>query len=247
MTLSTRPTLSRGTTSISAVRSYPPSQSHSSSALSVLHYILYEPYTTAWYSLPTPTPPPLVDRSDIRWTGSWTQSGDQKSLVGICLFGDCSIAWWKLGWSASEEKRGQLDPSRMTREGRYRPIPAPWDGERLYAASEMYGPLLVAFVNRAVASRRPVARGECWDVAAEALNSVATSLPKPFPSIGRTHGQLIFYGKAGGRNEGVWRGGDAYVRPGDIVEWRTVRIREVGMQAGSYSTLGDPEIGRAHV
>jgi hypothetical protein len=107
----------------------------------------------------------------------------------------------------------------------------------------MYGTHIVEFAEKAVAGRRPIARGECWDVAAEALNTIEREhpeLPKPFPSISRTHGHLIYYSRAGG--EGKWRGGDAYVRPGDIVEWRSVRITEVGAPYGSYSTLGDPEV-----
>lgn len=110
----------------------------------------------------------------------------------------------------------------------------------------MYGEALVDFAQKAVASRKPVARGECWDVAAEGLDSIATGrqdLPKPFPSIGRTHGHLIYYGNAeGGQDRGEWRGGDPYVRGGDIVEWRSVTIREVGMQAGAFMKLGAPEV-----
>lgn len=221
--------------------SYPPPQSQSSSALALLHYILYEPYTTAWYLSTSPTPPSLAGRTDIRWSGSWSSLGDAKTLLGFVLFGDCSVAWYKLDWSAAMEKSGRLDESLIRKEGRYRPIPAPWDGERLYGASERYGAAMVDFAERAVAGGRPIARGECWDVASEALASIHDE-PKPFPSIGRTHGHLIFYGKAGGRGEGVWRGGDEYVRPGDVVEWRKVKIREVGMGPGSYSTLGDPDV-----
>jgi hypothetical protein len=65
---------------------------------------------------------------------------------------------------------------------------------------------------------------------------------KPFISIGRTHGQLIFWANARELQNGRWYGGDLYVREGDIVEWRSVRIREVGMGQGSYSILGDPDV-----
>ncbi|GAA6017385.1 hypothetical protein JCM11491_006638 [Sporobolomyces phaffii] len=60
-------------------------------------------------------------------------------------------------------------------------------------------------------------------------------------SVGRTHGQLVFWASADDPDHGRWYGGDAYVRAGDIVEWRSVRIREVGMAPGSYSILGDPD------
>lgn len=235
------------TISTSSSPSYPPPQSHSSSALSLLHYILYDSYTSAWFTTPSATPPPLTTRNDIRSSSSWTQTGDLKSLAGVVLFGDASIIWYKLSWSVREEISNQLGSifERVKKEGKYRPIPEAWDGERLYAASEMYGPLLAEFAEKSVVSRRPVARGECWDIANEGLNSIINGrkdLPAPFPSIARTHGALMFYGKAGGKNLGVWRGGDSYVRPGDIVEWRIVKIREVGMQVGAYVTLGAPEV-----
>lgn len=235
---STRPPTSLA---LSPGPSYPLPQPYSSSALTTLHYVLYSDYTTPWYTLPTPMPTPLTLRSDIRWTGSWSQTGDSKSLLGYCLFGDCSVAWWRLTWSASSEARGTLDAKSIKREGRYRPIPEAWDGESLYAASEKYGPSLVRFAEVALTSGKAVGRGECWDVAAEGLESTGEG-ERPFPSIARTHGHLIFWARAGGKGEGVWRGGDPYVRAGDIVEWRTVRIREVGMPAGAYSTLGDPEV-----
>lgn len=238
---STRPTPAPRAPLSPSGPSYPLPQPHSSSALTTLHYILYSSYTTPWYTLPTPMPPPLTTRNDIRWTGSWSQRGDEKNLLGYCLFGDCSVAWWRLTWSASAEARGTLDERSIKREGRYRPIPEAWDGEALYAASETYGPSLVGFAERALAGRRAVGRGECWDVAAEGLESI-TEGRRPCPSIARTHGHLIYWARAGGKGEGVWRGGDPYVRAGDIVEWRTVRIREVGMQEGAYSTLGDPEV-----
>jgi hypothetical protein len=84
-----------------------------------------------------------------------------------------------------------------------------------------------------------VARGECWDVAHEALlhaESLFGPHDAPILSTARAHGHLLFYGKPG---VGRWRGGDDRFRAGDIVEWRTVRI---GMgQYGAFSILGDPD------
>lgn len=67
----------------------------------------------------------------------------------------------------------------------------------------------------------------CWDMANEALLECAKhGLPPPVTSINRTHGHLIFEGKAWGKGPdqqtGRWRGGDNSVRRGDIVEWNTV-------------------------
>ena len=66
-------------------------------------------------------------------------------------------------------------------------------------------------------------------------------MPKPVPSIARTHGHLIYEGRAAdkGRTQaGRWRGGDDRVRRGDIIEWRSARV---GMGHGGWAILGDPE------
>ncbi|BGP49579.1 hypothetical protein JCM10450v2_005474 [Rhodotorula kratochvilovae] len=228
--------------------SYPPAASHSSAALSLANYLLHTPFSTAWFLPPTggpesPMPPPLIGRSDLRFTASWSQHGAAKTHVGAALFGDGSIAWWRLSWDTSSESAGRahLDARR---EARYRPRPdiASWSAHELYAASEAYGPALVRFAQEAVARGEPVARGECWDLASEALEAAAGAAAggeRPFPSIGRTHGALLYYAKAG--RDGTWTGGDAYVRPGDVVEWRRVRISEVGARDGAYMVLGDPD------
>lgn len=104
---------------------------------------------------------------------------------------------------------------------------------------------MARFARESVERRTPVARGECWDLAHEALVSTRratgqVNLAAPFVSIGRTHGHLIFHATA--PRDGEWYGRDLYVRAGDIVEWRSVTIREVGMSLNSYSILGDPDV-----
>ncbi|GAA5880843.1 hypothetical protein JCM3774_000496 [Rhodotorula dairenensis] len=258
-------------------RSYPPAESHSSAALSLLHWLLDPPDLAAVTSVPfflppsgsspaspssppstsTPTPPPLEHRSDVRSAYSWTErrlGGRATTTYVACfLFGDASIAWIRLAWDPVTVKDGTV-LSEVERAGRYRPRPRidlDWDADRLDRASETYGFRIVRFAEEAVVRRQPVARGECWDLANEALAAAcssepdrsAPSIPRPFPSIARTHGALLYYAKASAASStvGTWTGGDLYVRPGDIVEWRSVTIREVGMAPGSYSTLGDPE------
>ena len=239
-------------------RSYPPPETHSSAALSLLHWLLDPPdlssvVTSAFFlpppASPSPQPPPLENRSDVRSAYSWLQRGHHKSYVGCFLFGDASIAWIRISWNAAAEARGPTDLlSQVQREGRYRPRPrieTNWDAERLYRASETYGPRIVRFAQDALARGVPVARGECWDLANEAIAACEADKigGAPFPSIARTHGALLYYARADtGSTLGTWTGGDVYVRPGDIVEWRSVTIREVGMAPGSYSTLGDPEV-----
>lgn len=175
-------------------------------------------------------PPPLVGRNDIRLASSSSSRGNERCSNGIVVFGDCSVCWWKISWGGTKG---------VIREGRYRPIPAAWEGEELYQASLVYGSLLAEFAEKAVEIGRPVGRGECWDIANSALEFAATH-QKPFPSIGRTHGFRIYYSRAGGVGE--WQGGDQYVRVGDCVEWREVRISEVGGPVGSYSLLGSPDV-----
>lgn len=256
----------------SQTRSYPPIESHSSAALSLLHWLLDPPDLTPHVSpgststpfflpppaSPSPVPPPLVHRDDVRSSFSWRRRSDgQTTYLAAFLFGDASIAWIRLEWHASSERSGAVGRD-VRREGRYRPRPQverEWDGARLYAASERYGPRIVRFAEEALSGGRPIARGECWDLANEALKACEeeeeegrrTGGQVPFPSLARTHGALIYYADARGAGTGApvvgeWTGGDLYVRPGDIVEWRSVTIREVGMRPGSYSTLGDPEV-----
>ena len=218
--------------------SYPPPQPHSSSALTIFHYIMYEQYETEWYKEMPSLPPSLVGRNDVRMSASQSQLNSEKTALGVAVFGDASMVWWKISWNV--DGRGEV-----RRDGRYRPIPTPWEGDQLYAASEMYGPSLVKFAENAVEGRRPIARGECWDLANEGLEfAKSRTAEKPFPSIGRTHGMIMYYARAGGKGLGVWSGGDEYVRPGDIVEWRSVKIREVGMQSGAHAILGDPDVRR---
>ncbi|GAA5899372.1 hypothetical protein JCM5296_002278 [Sporobolomyces johnsonii] len=250
--LLTRPRLPPTHTSSSPslpIPSYPPTQSHSSSALSLLHYLLHTPFPTPWFtsSSTSPLPPPLAGRSDVRTSASWMQRGDTKQLTGVALFGDTSIAWWRLTWTASSEARGTAQ-NEVGREGRYRPVSPPGEGEELYGAHEVYGPRLAGFAREAVDRGAPVGRGECWDLAHEGLEVIQAELGgsglAPFPSIGRTHGRRLFYAKAAQRGEtttGRWEGGDTYVREGDVVEWRKVRIREEGAPSGSWSLLGDPD------
>ncbi|GAA5824989.1 hypothetical protein JCM11251_006054 [Rhodosporidiobolus azoricus] len=236
--------------------SYPPRESHSSLSLSLLHYILHSPFSSAWFvhsTSPsfTPLPPPLIGKGNTRFTCSWQQSGPNKVALGAVVFADTSVAWYRLSWTTASEAAGRAH-LEVRREGRYRPQCEPMEADELYAASEMYGPLICAWAEDAERAGVPVARGECWDLANEALLHIQNDhahLPPPFPSISRTHGSLLYYASAdpggergvGGEVVGTWTGGDVYVRPGDVVEWRKVKIREVGALPGSYSKLGDPD------
>jgi hypothetical protein len=166
-------------------------------------------------------------------------TGNERSLESFFMAGDGSCVWSKLSWNLAAEKRG--DASSVKREGRYR-VPTVWEGDELYAASEVYGPLLVDFAERALAGGVPIGSGECWDLASLALKEIKetrSDLPEPFPSISFCHGHLIYYAKVGGMK--VWKGGDSYVRPGDIVQWKEAQVGDLNVTGKSYS-LGAPDV-----
>lgn len=133
----------------------------------------------------------------------------------------------------------------LTIETRYRPSPGAWGREDLIEASKAYGDHIARFAEIAVRNEEHVGRGECWDMANEAIGSISASaplLPKPVQSIGRTHGHLIYHGEGAAipdLQKGVWRGGDLCVRRGDIIEWRRAKVSTV--QPRSEATLGTPD------
>lgn len=191
-----------------------------------------------WDKLPSgqqPTPPLLRQRQDVIRATSWSSRGAQKVLHGVVLFEDLSIAWYHLTWQSST-------PQQAIREAAWAPCPEPWIADDLQTSSAMYGDLVATFAERAMHERRHVGRGECWDLANEALKEIAITqqnvLPKVMPCIAHTHGHLIFSATAG--NMGVWRGGDDAVRRGDIVQWLSVKIKLVG-QPNVTMTLGLPD------
>jgi hypothetical protein len=134
----------------------------------------------------------------------------------------------------------------VKRDVAYLPRPKALGKETLVEANLTYGETIASFAESFLGNGEYCARGECWDLANEALKyfDEFEYVPKPVPSISRTHGHLIYEGKALGKGQGMvgrWRGGDDRVRRGDIVEWRSVRIGIYGAPPGSYSILGDPD------
>ena len=137
--------------------------------------------------------------------------------------------------------QGFAQSSRVIREAKYLDCPEPLSAEMLWDACSTYGEQVAQFAERAEAGGVPIARGECWDLASEALAGI-TGLPPPVPAIARTHGHLLYSGSASGKDlrhqqQGIWRGGDTCIRRGDIVEWRTVRLRT----ERGWADLGNPD------
>ncbi|KAI0052415.1 hypothetical protein FA95DRAFT_1569254 [Auriscalpium vulgare] len=212
--------------------SYPRPTTHGSSALDLGHFVVNAPWSTPWYTAGVP-PPSAQGRSDMRWTGSTGMSFKTTTQTGSALFGDLSAVWYTVAFP-----RSSTDPNdpHIQRSAQYVPPPLPLQCDALIAASKTYGEQVAAFAESYAGTGRYVSRGECWDLAHEALQMLTSRMPAaiPIPSIGRTHGHLIYSGRVG---DGRWRGGDDRIRRGDIVEWRSVRINQ-GM---GYAILGDPD------
>ena len=165
-----------------------------------------------------------------------------KTIHAGILFSDLSMCWYSVSFSTTSHSDPN-DTRAVVRSAQYLPRPAPQDKDTLIAASETYGETIAAFAESFVGTGQYCARGECWDLASEALKQFEQYdyVPPPVPSISRTHGHLIFEGNADSNGVvqfGRWRGGDDRVRRGDIVEWRNARV---GMGPYGHATLGNPD------
>ena len=218
---------------------------HGSAALDLAHY--FSPttlWTSAWYNASgAPSiPPPLVGNKHYTFTSAWKTRGSSKTThVGI-FFSDLSVFWGTIDFTTTAPE----DQSQVRRSAVYLPPPKPLSRDELVHAHETYGDTIALYAESFLGKGQYCARGECWDLANESLKYFADYdyIPKPIPSISRTHGHLIFEGKAsnGGREmAGRWRGGDDRIRRGDIVEWRKVKIAMKAAPPGSFYTLGDPD------
>jgi hypothetical protein len=169
--------------------------------------------------------------------------GPTKTLFGGVMFADLSMCWYTVCFSTANPHASPNDSNVVKRSAKYLPRPEARDRATLVEAHETYGETIAAYAESYAGTGQFCARGECWDLANEALKSFAQYdyVPPPVPSISRTHGHLIFMGKAsqgGAVQEGRWRGGDDRVRRGDIAEWRSVRV---SMRGGGYAILGNPD------
>src|ERR1700722_17607356 len=224
--------------------SHPPSATHGSAAEDLTHY--FKPSThwdSSWYLSDNPLPPILHGNKNISHVGSWRSTGSNKTLHGGVVFSDLSICWFTV-----ESSTPSADPNdiiAVKRKALYLPRPSPMQKEALLEAHETYGETIAAFAESDVGSGEVCARGECWDLAHEAIKYFDNYdyVPKPVPSLSRTHGHLIFEGKATSKGDmaGRWRGCDDRVRRGDIVEWRSVKIKHMGAPLNSWAILGDPD------
>lgn len=136
------------------------------------------------------------------------------------------------------------DTRAVIRLAKYLPPPQALDKDALVLAHETYGDTIASFAESFEGTGQYCARGECWDLASEALKyfDEFDYVPKPLPSTSCTHGHLIYSCKASGpspsQHFGRWRGGDDRIRRGDIAQWKSAKI---GMGMGGYATMGNPD------
>ncbi|KAI0632811.1 hypothetical protein C8Q77DRAFT_1119858 [Trametes polyzona] len=241
-----RSTFSGFPASTGPLTSYPPPSEHDSHAEDLAHYFLPSTHwSEAWYASENGfLAPPLRGNGKLTWTGSASWDGRTKTIFAGVLFSDLSMCWYTVSFPQhASPTHDPNDPHTVSRSARFLPRPAPWPRAPLVDAHETYGETIAGFAESFEGTGQPCARGECWDLANEALKSLAQYdwVPQPVPSISRTHGHLLYEGRAehkGATQAGRWRGGDDRVRRGDIVEWRTARV---GAGPRAWALLGDPE------
>lgn len=223
--------------------SYPPPTTHGSSAADFAQFFAQSTYwDSAWY-LSSDIPPALQVEKPPTYAAGWESRGSTKTSFGGVIFADLSAVWYSVQFSTSNPNASPNDGNAVKRFAHYLPRPAPKGQAELVEAHETYGETISGFAESFEGTGQYCARGECWDLASEALKyfDQYDYVPKPVPSISRTHGHLIYEGMAsqnGSKQAGRWRGGDDRIRRGDLVEWRTVRM---GMSNGGYAMLGDPD------
>jgi hypothetical protein len=225
--------------------SHPPATKYDSAAQDFAQYFKASTrWDAAWYSSKSPVPPALQGNPQITYSMSRRSVGPETTLSCGVAFSDLSICWFTVDFSTARV----ADPnntSLVKRSAKYLGRPQAMDKAALLAAHETYGETIAAFAESFLGTGEFCARGECWDLADQALKYFDDFdyVPKPVPSLSRTHGHLIFEGKASGKGNmvGRWRGGDDRVRRGDIVEWRKVKINFVGARPNSWAILGDPD------
>lgn len=198
-------------------------------------------------------PPPLKTRSDLSWKAGLTSYGSTVEIKGVFQFDDLSTLWYCIRLANS------LRLDQFESKAAYAEPPQPWTEEShpglLEANADSYGEMLARKGEEWEGS--VVGDGECWTLIHQAILNVNgeqgySKDQTLFESVGRTHGHLLYHGRAEQSNGktrrgGVWRGGDlGNVRRGDVLEWGPSEFKvPTALSGGRTSTttlkLGAPE------
>lgn len=139
--------------------SYPtPCQTTSHARDVALYFSCQERWSEPWFTSDQPLPLILQNRSDMTWTCSWRQLGNNKTLVAAALFSDLSVLWFKVDWDVSKERRPDL-LSSVQKQARYLDRPEPFSAEELWYACSTYGEQVALFAEDAERRGVPVGHG----------------------------------------------------------------------------------------
>ncbi|THH30201.1 hypothetical protein EUX98_g3970 [Antrodiella citrinella] len=224
--------------------SYPPPTQYGSGAQDLAQFFSSQTHwDSAWYKSEKALPPPLENAAVPGYMSAWETQGAKKVIHGGVIFADLSFCWYTVTFSA-HASADPNDARAVQRSAFYLPTPKPMDRAALVEAHETYGETVAGFAESYEGTGEYCLRGECWDLASEALKYFEQFdyVPAPVPSTACTHGHLIFSGKASSSSRqppvGKWRGGDDRVRRGDIVQWRSAKVE---FASGGHASLGDPD------
>lgn len=218
---------------------YPTTMSSKDVASYFLNHHSWNANQDQWYTSPDPIPNPLLNLTDIKRMSSWRQTGSIRHQFNYVLFSDLSQLWSSIIFNTERP----FPPQEV--QVKYRLTPSVKNTNQLISASETYSHHLLQYLEGVEHHQRHVGRGECWDLANEALKtipSLAPHLPLPLTSINRTHGWLLYHGEANGVGNGVghWLPESMdEIRPGDVIEWKLVSCNTINPTL--MCKLGDPE------
>ncbi|KAH9812551.1 hypothetical protein DFH28DRAFT_899131 [Melampsora americana] len=200
---------------------------------------LWNPNEDQWYTLSDPIPIPIKNLTDVKRMSSWKQTGSIRHQFNYILFSDLSQFWSMIIFDVNKP----FPPKEV--KAQYRQTPELQTLNQLILSSQTYSPTILQYLESVEQNQEHVGRGECWDLANEALKSISSlspHLPLPLTSLNRTHGWLLYHGESYGLGHGKGQWSPDFldqIRPGDVIEWRLVSCNTL------YPTLmcklGDPE------
>ncbi|GAO52032.1 hypothetical protein G7K_6120-t1 [Saitoella complicata NRRL Y-17804] len=195
---------------------------------------------TGWFASNPPGTPPVLQSMAGKFHHTMAASAqgmrgrmEWTLVMALQYTTDLSRTWIRVKWLEN-------DPAGTARaEQRHEGPPPLLSREYLVQSSEYYGPQVVEWCQSRIGTQ--VSRGECWDVANEALKAVAAECPEApcMTSAGTVHGHPIY--ETTDRGE-IWAA-DNVIRPGDVLQFLTAQfeVREGSGRVVMRSTAGAPD------